>query len=120
MIASPRIFKVMRDTDVTGVSGAGHVADGVVFGDGTTVLRWRSEHRSTAVYSSYEDMVTIHGHDGATRFEFETRHPSLATGESPQLGVGVHELLRSTDFKNAVLKTVSDEMRDQMRRKPVI
>lgn len=70
MIAPPRIFKVMRDTDVTGVSGAGHVADGVVFGDGTTVLRWRSEHRSTAVYASLDDALAIHGHGGATRFEF--------------------------------------------------
>lgn len=111
---NPRIFKMVRDTDVSGVSGAGHVADGVVFGDGTTVLRWLTEHRSTAVYSSYEDMVAIHGHDGATRFEFEDRRLRLVADEPLRLGVGVHELLNSTDFKNAVLKVVDGEMRMAM------
>lgn len=67
----PATFKAVRKTDETGVSGAGHVADGVVFEDGTTVLRWRTKTRSTAVYASFEDMKTIHGHDGATVFEFD-------------------------------------------------
>ncbi len=66
----PRVFQAIRNQDVTGISGAGHIADGVVFEDGTTVLRWRTEHTSTAVYNSFEDMELIHGHNGATRFVF--------------------------------------------------
>lgn len=36
-----RTFVLYRDTDVTGISGTGPVADGVVYPDGVTVMRWR-------------------------------------------------------------------------------
>lgn len=81
-IPVPRTFKAMRNTDVSGVSGPGHVADGVMFGDGTTVLRWRSENRSTAVYENFETMKAIHGHDGATVFEFAPSEPDPALIDS--------------------------------------
>ena len=35
-----RTFELHRDTDVSGVSGTGVVAEGVEFADGTTVVRW--------------------------------------------------------------------------------
>jgi hypothetical protein len=137
-MTAPRIFKLMRDTDVSGVSGAGHVADGVVFGDGTTVLRWRSEHRSTAVYASLEDAVAIHGHNGATRFDFgDERNLKLVT-EEPEahhreqeelwaaidaikgdpawnhkvyIKPGAMDILKTTEFRAAVLKILIDESR---------
>lgn len=62
-----RVFQLHRDTDVSGVSGTGIVADGVEFADGVTVIRWRGEHRSTVVWTSIDDVSVIHGHDGATR-----------------------------------------------------
>ncbi len=62
-----RTFHLQRDTDVTGVSGTGIVADGVEFPDGTAVLRWRGEHASTVVWPSVATALTVHGHDGATR-----------------------------------------------------
>jgi hypothetical protein len=65
-----RTFKAIRNVDHTGVSGEGHIADGVLFEDGTTVLRWRTNFRSTAVYESFEHMQAIHGHNGATQFVF--------------------------------------------------
>jgi hypothetical protein len=61
-----RTFYLDRPTDVTGVSGTGVVAHGVVFEDGTTVVRWLGEHRSTVVWPSLEDAVSIHGHHGTT------------------------------------------------------
>lgn len=36
--------------------------EGVVFSDGTTVLRWLTEFRSHSVWASFEDMMAIHGH----------------------------------------------------------
>ena len=36
--------------------------EGVVFWDGTVVIRWHTEKRSTSVWSSLEDMLSIHGH----------------------------------------------------------
>lgn len=63
-----RQFVMVRDTDVSGISGTGEMADGCIFPDGTTVIRWRGEHRSTAVWDSLESAIIIHGHDGKTRF----------------------------------------------------
>lgn len=60
-------FQLHRDADATGVSGTGVICEGVQFTDGTCVLRWLTDHRSTAVYASMDDLVAIHGHDGATR-----------------------------------------------------
>ncbi|WP_426568136.1 hypothetical protein [Streptomyces canus] len=48
------------------MSGAGDVADGVCWPDGSVVLRWR-ERPSTSVWDSLEVMLSVHGHDGATR-----------------------------------------------------
>ncbi|RBO78309.1 hypothetical protein [Nocardia puris] len=62
-----RTFYLQRDTDVTGFSGTGIVADGVEFPDGTAVLRWRGEHASTVVWPSVDTALAVHGHDGATR-----------------------------------------------------
>jgi len=62
-----RVFRLIRTEDVSGVSGTGIVADGVVFPDGVTVLRWRTVGGSTAIYDSVESVERIHGHDGSTR-----------------------------------------------------
>ena len=36
--------------------------EGVVFSDGTTVLRWCTPLRSTSVWASFEDAMGVHGH----------------------------------------------------------
>lgn len=59
-------FVLYREQDETGISGTGIVAWGVEFPDRTCVMRWCSEHTSTAVYASIEDIRTIHGHSGKT------------------------------------------------------
>lgn len=61
-----RRFQLYRHSDASGVSGVGVVAQGVVFDDGTAAMRWLTEHRSTAIYESVDDLVTIHGHGGST------------------------------------------------------
>ena len=65
-----RRFWLIRDEDASGVSGVGHVADGVVFPDGAVALRWRTTISSTVIYSSVGDVVAIHGHDGRTKVVF--------------------------------------------------
>ncbi len=62
----PRRFLLQRIQDHSGVSGTGHVADGVVWPDGTVALRWRGVHHSVAVYDCYADLEAIHGHNGST------------------------------------------------------
>ena len=59
-------FVLDRSKDVSGVSGTGVVAEGVMFSDGTAALRWCVGLRSTALYNSMNDLVAIHGHNGST------------------------------------------------------
>ena len=65
-----RRFALVRRSDPTGVSGIGRVAEGVRFSDGTCVLRWLTSATSTAVYGNIDDVVAIHGHEGATTVEW--------------------------------------------------
>ncbi len=63
----PRRFELVRDVDVSGVSGVGHVADGVQFADGVCVTRWRGVVAQTCVWASIGAVEAVHGHEGATR-----------------------------------------------------
>lgn len=66
-----RTFHLERTEDVSGVSGTGLVAEGVVFSDGKVVLRWTvGQYRSTVVWESIEAALEIHGHDGRTQAIF--------------------------------------------------
>lgn len=56
-MADHRRFYLQRDTDVTGASGIGRVADGVLWPDGTVSVHW----------DRLEDAEAVHGHGGATR-----------------------------------------------------
>lgn len=62
-----RRLQLQRDTDVTGISGTGVVAEGVQFSDGRVVLRWLGDTPSTVAWDSIEHAIAIHGHGGATR-----------------------------------------------------
>lgn len=61
-------FRMQRQTDVTGVSGTGHIADGVVFDDGTVVVRWRTATPGTTAFASLDHAKAVHAHDGKTQF----------------------------------------------------
>lgn len=61
------VFVLKRVEDETGVSGTGIIAEGVVFTDGTAVLRWVTKYKTTTVYNSIEDVENIHGHGGKTQ-----------------------------------------------------
>jgi hypothetical protein len=65
-----RRFKLVRDVDVTGVSGTGIVAEGVQFSDGKCVVRWLSAHAATVVWDNIDDALAIHGHGGHTVVEW--------------------------------------------------
>ena len=67
--AYARPFVLMRDTDVSGVSGTGVVADGCAFPDGTVALRWRGGNPTSVVFhdNGVASVEAIHGHGGATR-----------------------------------------------------
>ena len=62
-----RRFYLWRREDITGVSGTGVVAEGVVFDDGATVVRWRGTSPTTTVHADIASVVRVHCHGGATR-----------------------------------------------------
>lgn len=65
-----RRFHLVRDTDLTGISGTGRVVEGIEFSDGTCVTRWLTDTTSSGVYACIADVEAIHGHGGATRVEW--------------------------------------------------
>ncbi|KUN34928.1 hypothetical protein AQJ30_27445 [Streptomyces longwoodensis] len=67
----PRTFHLQRDHDVSGVSGTGRVADGVLWPDGTVSIRWRGNRPSTVHWDRLGDAEAIHGHQGATRIVWD-------------------------------------------------
>lgn len=72
-------FHLNRAEDVTGVSGTGTVAGGVIFPDGTVAMRWNTGVASTAIYASIADVVEIHGHEGATVVTLIDVHETAAS-----------------------------------------
>ena len=66
----PRRFSLVRDEDVSGVSGVGLVAYGVQFADGVVVTRWAAAVAQTCCWACIEDVERIHGHQGRTHIEW--------------------------------------------------
>lgn len=62
-----RRFIMQRDSDVSGVSGSGNVAEGCQFDNGWCALTWLTGVMTLSFYSSIEELEMIHGHGGATR-----------------------------------------------------
>lgn len=65
-----RLFLLIRNEDVSGVSGTGIVAEGVEFSDGTVAMRWLRRPFSVAFYGSIRDVLAIHGHGGRTQVKW--------------------------------------------------
>ena len=61
-----KAFVLFRNKDISGVSGIGVVAEGVLFSNGKVALEWFGEHASTNIYDSLEDMLFVHSHGSAT------------------------------------------------------
>lgn len=78
MIENPRLFRLERLVDHSGVSGTGVVAHGVVWPDGTLTLRWVGDHPSTVNWANLADAKHVHGHGGDTRFVFDDALPAHA------------------------------------------
>lgn len=68
---SMRRFHFERLKDASGVSGCGRVAEGVIFSNGKVALEWLSNHASTGLYDSIDDVEYIHGHEGSTQIVFD-------------------------------------------------
>jgi hypothetical protein len=64
----PVLFELVRDTDVSGVSGTGKVAEGVIFSDGEAAIHWLGKWPTTTPHpQGIVSIKGVHGHGGATR-----------------------------------------------------
>ena len=70
-----RVFQMIRDTDVTGLSGTGVVAEVIEFSDGSVAMRWlqdgvsesnrdRGVRATTVMHESLASVQALHGHNG--------------------------------------------------------
>lgn len=62
-----RVYDFVRTHDVSGVSGIGKVAEVVEFSNGRAVMNWTREPHATTVYMSLGDLLSVHGHGGASK-----------------------------------------------------
>lgn len=67
MTAQPRPFELHRDTDISGVSGTGKVAEGIIFSDGHAAIHWLGTWPTTTPHPSIASIKAVHGHGGSTR-----------------------------------------------------
>lgn len=80
---------LQRNVDESGISGTGVVAWGVKFPDDVCVLRWASEHRSTAVYPNIADVLAVHGHSGSTEIIWQGDETACAERVTHVAGIPV-------------------------------
>jgi hypothetical protein len=66
----PRRFRLRRYQDISGVSGTGHPAEGVLFSTGAVALHWTGKYAATAVWPDIDSVIAVHGHGGATVIEW--------------------------------------------------
>jgi hypothetical protein len=66
-----RRFHLERAKDISGVSGCGAVAFGVMFDDGQIALHWEGAHSSINIYRSLEDVEFIHSHGDCTKIVWD-------------------------------------------------
>jgi hypothetical protein len=75
-----RVFQMIRDTDVTGLSGTGVVAEVIEFSDGSVAMRWlqdgvskdnfvRGVRATTVLHESLMSVQALHGHNGMSHLK---------------------------------------------------
>lgn len=78
-LPEPRLFSMHRAQDESGTSGTGRVLDGVLWGDGTVGVRWRSEAPAASSFASWTDFHRVHACShptNGTRFDFADGAPT--------------------------------------------
>jgi len=69
-----RRFLLIRNEDISGVSGTGIVAEGVQFHDGACVMSWFGDKHALEMVPDIDTIIDIHGHEGRTVIEWLDRN----------------------------------------------
>lgn len=65
-----RRFVMVREEDVSGVSGTGVVAEGCLHSNGWVSFTWLTHLQSLVWYPSLEVLESVHGHEGKSKIVF--------------------------------------------------
>lgn len=68
-----KTFYLFRKEDVSGTSGVGVVAEGVIFDNGMVAMTWLSEFPTVTMFPKVRDVMRIHSHEGRTVMVVEGR-----------------------------------------------
>jgi hypothetical protein len=74
-------FVLERKKDVSGISGTGIVAEGIIFSDGSVAYRWFSDTPTTTLAANIDIVRKLHGHDGNTKVKYMSFYPDYFTLE---------------------------------------
>ncbi|MEV7470240.1 hypothetical protein AB0O20_27605 [Streptomyces kronopolitis] len=98
----PRRFHLERASDTTGMSGTGHVADGIRWHDGTASVIWLSPRPSIAFWyrigDGMADAEWIHSHGGTadTRIVWDDPEPESLTPDDEEFTAALDAHLEAT------------------------
>jgi len=70
-IEGSKRFRLERNTDYSGISGTGVVAEGVELESGRVLIKWLGDRPSLVLWQSMEHAVSVHGHNGGTEFVYD-------------------------------------------------
>jgi hypothetical protein len=70
-----RRFQLVREEDVSGISGVGIVAEGIQFSDGTVAMKWLTPLSIAEIAPSVVVLEEVHGHGGKTRVVYLDKKP---------------------------------------------
>lgn len=62
-----RRFHLVRDDDISGVSGTGIVVEGVEFENGKVAICWTTKFHVCSIIDNMHTLEKVHGHGGRTR-----------------------------------------------------
>lgn len=82
-----KTFKLLREVDISGVSGTGVVAEGCQLHNGKCILSWYGDLTSIEVTDSIEDLISIHGHQGSTRVVWENERSGVILKFQPKVNI---------------------------------
>jgi len=91
-----KLFELRRKIDISGVSGIGTVAQGVIFDNGKAALTWLTPFTSVAIYENLNHVIAVHGHDGVTQIvqiaDLSDEDESMKSFRKKILNSGAEEL----------------------------
>lgn len=69
--AKPKRFWLVRDEDVSGISGIGYVAEGIEWTNGMATVSWLGTYHSIETVMNIHTIEALHSHGGRTKVVWE-------------------------------------------------